>query len=341
MMFIRIVLAILCSNRLFANANLRGNIDNGDIGQDLQRGKGKVARPQYVPGEFLVRFMPGASNLNHGQAIAAANSEAGKKILTATMRGNGDAEGVTVMRIGMAVPEAVQAMIASRTVVYAEPNYVYTHDATSNDYYMTTNSQLWGMYSSTAVGGGGANQYGIGATTAWQNNKTDCSSIHVGIIDEGVMFTHPDLAANAGTNPGETTNDGTDNDGNGFKDDVNGWDFVNNNNTVYDDGTGDAHGMHVDGTIGGVGGNRIGIAGICWKVNLLSAKFLGSTGGTLANAIKAVDYFTNLKKKGVNIVTTNNSWGGGGYSQGLYDAIKRTNAAGGPLHGSRWQQRHQ
>jgi subtilisin family serine protease len=82
----------------------------------------------------------------------------------------------------------------------------------------------------------------------------------------------------------------------------------------------------VAGTIGAVGGNGKGVAGICWNVRLLDAKFLGATGGTTANAILAVDYFTNLKSKGLNIVATNNSWGGGGFSQLLKDAIDRAGA---------------
>jgi subtilisin family serine protease len=139
------------------------------------------------------------------------------------------------------------------------------------------------------------------------------------------MYTHEDLALNAGTNPYEIAGNGIDDDGNGLKDDVYGWDFAGNNNTVFD-GVGDDHGTHVAGTIGAVGGNRKGVAGVVWNVKLLNAKFLGSTGGSTANAIKAVDYFTNLKKKGLNIVATNNSWGGGGYSQGLKDAIDRAAA---------------
>jgi subtilisin family serine protease len=72
----------------------------------------------------------------------------------------------------------------------------------------------------------------------------------------------------------------------------------------------------------------VGVAGVCWNVKLMGAKFLGSRGGTTANAIKAVDYFTNLKSaQGLNIVATNNSWGGGGFSQSLQDAIERANAA--------------
>jgi subtilisin family serine protease len=151
------------------------------------------------------------------------------------------------------------------------------------------------------------------------------SSVYVGVIDEGVMISHPDLAANIGTNPGEIAGDGIDNDGNGYVDDVNGWDFAGNDNTVYD-GKQDDHGTHVSGTIGAVGGNGAGVAGVCWNVKILNAKFLGRNGGTTANAIKAIDYLTDLKTRhGLNLVATNNSWGGGGYSKALQDAIERAN----------------
>jgi subtilisin family serine protease len=152
--------------------------------------------------------------------------------------------------------------------------------------------------------------------------------VYIGIIDEGYMFNHVDLAPNAGVNPGEIAGNNVDDDGNGLIDDVYGWDFAGNNNTVFD-GTADDHGTHVAGTIGAVGGNSIGVAGVVWNVKMIGAKFLGSQGGTTANAIKSVDYFTDLKTRhNLNIVATNNSWGGGGFSQALKDAIDRANAAG-------------
>jgi subtilisin family serine protease len=128
------------------------------------------------------------------------------------------------------------------------------------------------------------------------------------------------------TNPYDPV-DGVDNDGNGYVDDVHGWDFDGNNSSTYD-GTQDDHGTHVAGTIGAVGGNGSGVAGVNWNVTIINAKFLGRRGGTTANAIRAVDYITDLKTRhGLNIVATNNSWGGGGFSQGLQDAIERANAA--------------
>ena len=107
-----------------------------------------------------------------------------------------------------------------------------------------------------------------------------------------------------------------------------GWDFSQNNDSIYDgapgDSTTDSHGTHVSGTIGAVGGNGIGVAGVNWQVIMISAKFLGPNGGTTANAIRAIDYITDLKTRhGLKIVATNNSWSGGGYSQALHDAIIR------------------
>ena len=266
---------------------------------------------------MLVRFKPGTSAAARGRALGRVNGSVAERIVTAAMRRSGDDEGVTLVRMPMSAMQAVAAIKGDDAVEYAEPNWIYTTDATSNDLYFT-NGSLWGM---------GGN-FGTGAVTAWANNKTDASGVYVGIIDEGYMFNHEDLTANAATNPGETAGNGRDDDGNGLVDDVYGWDFAGNNNTVFD-GTSDDHGTHVAGTIGGMGGNNKGVAGVVWNVKLLNAKFLGNTGGTLGNAIKAIDYFTDLKtRQGINLVATNNSWGGGGFSQGLLDAISRANSAG-------------
>ncbi len=280
--------------------------------------------PQFVPGEVLVKFRDGVTAQRRGAAIAAANAAVAERIVTAAMRGRGDGEGISLVRGAAGTPALIATLRANPDVEYAEPNWIYQHSATSNDLYYT-NGSLWGMY---GAGTSPANQFGSGAGTAWANNKQNCGDVYVGIIDEGYMHTHEDLAANAGTNPGEgTTPDGIDNDGNGLVDDIHGWDFANNDRTVFDGASDD--GTHVAGTIGGVGGNGRGVAGVCWSVKLMNAKFLGSRGGTTANAIKSVDYFTDLKNRhGLNLVATSNSWGGGGFSQALQDAIGRANQAG-------------
>jgi len=278
----------------------------------------------FVPGEVLVKFRAGASSAGRGAAMRAANATVGERIHTASMRRQGDGEGVTVMRTPMGVAAAVQALRGSPDVEYAEPNWIYRHAAVSNDPYYT-NGSLWGMYGDATSP---ANQWGSQAGEAWALGKTNCGSVYVGIIDEGYMYTHEDLAANAATNPGEIAGNGMDDDNNGYVDDVYGWDFAGGNSSLFD-GVNDDHGTHVAGTIGGVGGNGVGVAGVCWSVKLMGAKFLGTNGGTTANAIKAVDYFTDLKTRhNLNLVATSNSWGGGGFSQGLQDAIERANAAG-------------
>jgi subtilisin family serine protease len=212
---------------------------------------------------------------------------------------------------------------ADPAVAYAEPNWVYTHTAASTDPYYT-NGSLWGMYGPSTSP---ANAYGSNAAAAWAAGNTGSSSVYVGVIDEGIQYTHPDLAGQVG-NPLETAN-GVDDDGNGYVDDVYGWDFANNDNTIYDGGTKgslDDHGTHVSGTIGAKA-NGAGVVGVNWNVKLISGKFLGRNGGTSANAIKAIDYFNGLKARGVNIVALNNSWGGGGFSQALMDAIGRADNA--------------
>jgi subtilisin family serine protease len=247
------------------------------------------------------------------------------EIVMTHQRGDGKGD-LHLVRIplGLSVAAAMRGLQSDSAIDFAEPNWVYRHQVVSNDTYYT-NGSLWGMYGD---GTSPANTFGSQAGEAWGAGSYDCSAVWVGIIDEGYMYTHDDLALSAGKNPREFVgSSGTDDDGNGYIDDVYGWDFDGNNNTVFD-GVGDDHGTHVAGTIGGNGGNGKGVAGVCWKVNLISAKFLGSHGGTTANAIRAVDYITDLKTRdGLNVVATNNSWGGGGFSQALLDAIKRANAA--------------
>lgn len=118
---------------------------------------------------------------------------------------------------------------------------------------------------------------------------------------------------------------GIDNDANGYVDDLIGWDFVNNDNDPYDDNN---HGTHTSGTIGAMGGNGNGIAGVNWNIQLMALKFLNASGsGALSGAVKAVDYYTQIAKADVStaeFIGTNNSWGGsGGYSQALLDSIIR------------------
>lgn len=272
--------------------------------------------------QLIIKFRDGATTVQRN-AIRSGLRAVGVETLRGSRRGGETA----LMRLpaGVNLQAAIRRLSTNPAVEYAEPNWVYTHAATSNDTYYT-NGSLWGMYGDASSP---ANQYGSQAAEAWAGGHTDCSGVLVGVIDEGIYYSHPDLAANVWTNPYDPA-DGVDNDGNGYVDDVRGWDFDGNSNNINSGGAGDDHGTHVSGTIAGVGGNGQGVAGVCWSgVKLISGRFLGRRGGTTANAIKAVDYFTDLKTRhGLNIVATNNSWGGGGFSQALQDAIGRANTAG-------------
>ena len=291
--------------------------DNGKAADDPRRAK---------PAEVLVGFEPGTSDEARGRAARSVSAERRDVVFG----GRGSYERVELLKLprGSSNSQAVGRLKQDPAVAYAEPNWIQRPAATSNDTYFT-NGSLWGMYGDASAP---ANRYGSQAAEAWAADHTGSEQVYVGVIDEGIDISHPDLAANAWANPHDAPADGQDNDGNGYVDDAHGWDFAGNNSSVYDgDAAGeiDKHGTHVAGTLGGQGGNGLGVAGVNWDVNYISGKFLGSQGGTTANAIKAVDYMTDLKTRHrLNLVATNNSWGGGGYSQGLLDAINRGGDAG-------------
>jgi subtilisin family serine protease len=170
--------------------------------------------------------------------------------------------------------------------------------------------------------GGGTNDADIDAPEAW-DVRTDASSIIVAVIDTGVRYTHEDLAANMWRNPGEIAGNSIDDDGNGLVDDVFGarYEGVTVTGNPMDD---NSHGSHVAGTIGGVGNNGKGVVGVSWGAKIMALKFLSAGGsGSTSDAIKCVDYAIS---KGAKIMS--NSWGGGDYSQSLYDAINRARVRG-------------
>ncbi len=310
---------------LFSSCSDDNNFETQNVVQNQ-------AAYNYVPNQVLIKFTSGGESgaRTSANALSLIGGQVVEVIATNAMKSTnartGGKEGeLLLVNTTLGTMEAINVLKGMAEVEYAEPNWIYRHFATSNDTYYT-NGSLWGMYGSSSTSP--SNQFGSQAAVAWANNKLGSNTVYIGVIDEGYMYTHEDLVANAGVNPGEIAGNGVDDDGNGYKDDVYGWDFAGNNNTVFD-GVDDDHGTHVAGTIGAVGGNGKGVAGVVWNVKMINAKFLGTAGGTLANAIKAVDYFTDLKTRHkLNLVATNNSWGGGGFSQGLQNAIERANSAG-------------
>ncbi|WP_256657301.1 S8 family peptidase [Pseudomonas sp. 2FE] len=273
-----------------------------------------AGRP-HVPGELLVQFRAESSAAAQ-QALLAAIGALPLERLSGRRADQGE-----LLRVRLQGPGAVSAglleqLAADPAVAFAEPNWLYrTQTDNPNDPYL---GNLWGMQ---GAGTSPSHPYGSGALAAWNADRRCDSSVVVGVIDEGLMIGHPDLKANVWVNPGELKN-GLDDDGNGYVDDINGWDFVSNDASVYD-GASDDHGSHVAGTVAASINNAIGVFGVCPTAKLISAKFLGRQGGTTANAVKAVNYITDLKQRHApGLVASNNSWGGGGYSQALSDAIK-------------------
>jgi len=201
-------------------------------------------------------------------------------------------------------------------IEYIEPNFVVWADATiPND---PDFPSMWGLHNIGQLNG--TADADIDAPEVW-DITTGSGSAVVGVIDTGVDYNHVDLVDNMWQNPGEIPGDGIDNDNNGFIDDVYGWDFRNNDNDPFDDR---GHGTHVAGTIAASGNNGIGVTGVNWNAQIMALKFLGAGGtGSTADAVDAVEYATMMKRDyGVNVVLTNNSWGGGGFSNALYNAIE-------------------
>ena len=205
---------------------------------------------------------------------------------------------------------------------YVEPDFTISLDSTTpND---PRFPDLYGMNNVGQSGGSADND--INATEAWGITIGSRNNV-VGVIDSGVDYNHPDLVGNIWTNPGETAGDGIDNDANGYIDDVHGYDFANGDGDPMDD---NGHGTHVSGTIGATGNNGLGVAGVSWQVQIMALKFLGSNGsGAISSAVSALNYATMMHNNyGVNVQLTNNSWGGGAFSQAMNDAIAASGNAG-------------
>ena len=221
---------------------------------------------------------------------------------------------------GISVKNALEKLRKNPAVLYAEPDYIVSKAGIPND---ARFDELWGMHNTGQTGG--VDDADIDAPEAW-DISTGSRDVVVGVIDTGVDYNHPDLTANMWVNPGEIADDGIDNDNNGFIDDVHGINAISNSGDPMDD---NGHGTHVSGTIGATGNDGVGVAGVNHNVSIIGCKFLDGNGdGSTSDALTCIDYFVDLKNNhNVDVSTLNNSWGGGGFSQTLYDAITATSDA--------------
>lgn len=169
----------------------------------------------------------------------------------------------------------------------------------------------------------------IKAPVAWEKISSS-PNIVIAVIDAGVQIDHPDLKANIWINRGEITNNKIDDDGNGFIDDINGWDFVQDTpdpSPKFDEGwteSGISHGTMVAGIIAATGNNRQGIAGLTWRAQIMPLRALNDKGeGRIGAVVRAIDYAVH---NGADII--NLSFVGFNYSQALQEAIQRAYNAG-------------
>ena len=279
----------------------------------------------YVVGEVIVKY---TSNVAALRMASSPEDSQTMEMLSFSVEGDLSdvSPGMHIASVDGDIPleTVISSLESSPFVEYVEPNYYISLSlpeepipvdeealsALSVDFMMEQLSNdpmigsQWGLTK-------------ISADKAWKKT-TGKKEIVIAVIDTGVDFTHPDLAANIWVNTGEIPNNGIDDDGNGYIDDYYGYDFINKKPEPMDD---NGHGTHVAGIIGAVGNNGVGIAGTDWSVKIMPLKFLRSNGGgdTLA-AINAINY---AKSMGADIISC--SWGGEGMSQAIGDAISQTN----------------
>lgn len=277
-------------------------------------GLGFSADPEYRDGYLLVRFtetgFSASANTTRQAVLTAAGGGTIEKMYTLV-----PGLGLVKLPDGVSVPTAKAKFRASIGVKYAEPDYLGKYAAVPKD---PSYNLLWGLHNTGQTGG--KPDADIDAPEAWDINKGS-AQIVVAVCDSGVDYDHEDLNANMWINLAEQSGlPGVDDDGNGYIDDIYGYDFFNGTGQIIDDV---GHGTHVAGTIGAVGNNNIGVTGVNWNVRLMALKIGGTSGIPHSAAIEGIQYAI---QNGARVM--NHSWGGYYYDQALYDAIVASRDAG-------------
>jgi thermitase len=292
----------------------------------------------HVPGEIVVKFKAGkGKNFLRNKAASKLGIE-DKRDITLSYGT------LSVLKINndKSLSNVLASLNSNPEIEYAEPNYIYSVDPIKENKAITKKllkspftdftastpddpdfGKLWGLRntgSNEPKGSAGVEGADVNVLKAW-DITTGSKQVKIAVIDTGVDYTHPDLKGNMWVNKNEIPGNRIDDDNNGFIDDVYGYDFANNDSDPMD---GNGHGSHCSGTIGATHNNKVGVTGVMENVSIMAVKFLGDDGsGTLEAAVKAIDYATMM-----NVDLMSNSWGGGGRSEALFEAINRASDKG-------------
>lgn len=278
---------------------------------------------QYVEGEAIVTFKVSADLAAAERALKGHSLQFGKHFdFLSQQRGRHTG----LVRASRTTAQLIAELANDPEVECAEPNYVrWVSSSAPNDPLF---SQLWGLQNTGQSVNGTSGTAGADTkfVNAWSLAQTSATAVVVAVIDTGLDYTHPDLAPSMWTNSGETPANSTDDDGNGYADDVYGYDFADAAADPYDSGY---HGSHVAGTIAAAGNNLLGVIGINYQARIMALK-ASSDGDSFTSAaiIEAVQYATMMKKRGVNVVAINASFGGGGSNSIERAAIQAAGSAG-------------
>jgi len=282
---------------------------------------------EYVEGDAIVTFKSSVASTNAQQALAG-HSLAWRRHFAGLSRHRGKETGL-VHAQNRTTAQLITELSRDPAVETAEPNYLrWVTTAPPND---TLFTNLWAMQNTGQsvnglAGTAGDDVHFIAAWALAQPAPATANRPVVAVIDTGTDYTHPDLAGNMWTNPGEIPGNGLDDDGNGFVDDYYGYDFADNLPNPTDSGF---HGTHVAGTIAAVGNNQLGVIGVCYQARIMALR-ASSDGETLSDSaiIEAIEYATMMKGRGVNVVAINESFGGGGSSSTEISAMQAAGNAG-------------
>ncbi len=288
--------------------------------------------PAYVEGEVLVRFHAGRSQHQSGSVLSSRGLTIDRDYTWLSARSG--RRQCLVRHAARTTAALIVDLSRDPAVETVEPNYLRV-PLTSGFPSDARFGELWGLHNSgqTVNGVSGAADADIDFPEAWAMARPDAVEVVIGIIDTGVDYSHPDLAGNMWTNPGETPNNASDDDGNGFIDDTHGYDFAGDNGASPDSDpmdidTSPGHGTHVAGTAAAVRDGN-GVAGVNYKARIMALK-ASASGATLpvAYTLAAIEYATMMKNRGVNIVALNGSYGGPGFSVLEQAAIVAAGQAG-------------